>query len=146
MKNVTIKLNEKEYSRFVDFTSNHFMKVVRPFVFRGEDNNIYCLHHGDSKGGLLGGASLQDIRCYAEKHSNIKSDEVLHLICCYGSTIVDTDKVKVSINNTPYPVLVGYDENNNAVFGVLETDSDISELKQIMSVFGGISDEDCKAH
>ena len=80
----------------------------------------------------MGGYTTKSIREYAENHSNIRENEILNLICCYGSSVKDRDGVKVSINTTPYPVIIGADpEESAAVFGVLESDDDIPELVKI---------------
>lgn len=80
----------------------------------------------------MGGYTTKSIREYAENHSNIRDEEHLNLICCYGSSVKDENGVKVSINKTPYPVIIGADpEESAAVFGVLESDDDIPELVKI---------------
>ena len=128
---IYIKLNEHEFNRYFKWVSDGFMKSIRPFIFRDENGDIYCLHNGDEN-GLMGGYTTKSIREYAENHSNIREDEILNLICCFGSSVKDGDNVKVSINKTQYPVIIGADpEESAAVFGVLESDDDISELIEI---------------
>ena len=128
---VYVKLNTYEFNRYFKWVSDGFMKSIRPFIFRDENGDIYCLHHGDEN-GLMGGYTVKSIREYAENHSNIREDENLNLICCFGSSVEDGYGVKVSINKTPYPVIIGADpEESAAVFGVLESDDDIPELVKI---------------
>lgn len=135
MKKTKIKLNKKEYSRFFNYVKE-MMTIVKPFVFRGEDSKVYCINHGLQDGTLAGGYKLADIRRYAETHSNITSDEMLNLIACYGGVIKEKHpSVRVSINESIYPVLIGADrelsdniDGGYAIFGVPENDTDIETL------------------
>ena len=143
MKKEKKKLNKNEYSRFYNY-ANNMMNIIRPFVFRGEDGKVYCINHGLQDGSLVGGYTLATIRRYAEEHSNIKSDEVLNLIACYGGAIIkkhpSVKDVKVSINQTIYPVLIGADreldedgDGGYAIFGVPENDNDLDLISHFMS-------------
>ena len=44
---VYVKLNTYEFNRYFKWVSDGFMKSIRPFIFRDENGDIYCLHHGD---------------------------------------------------------------------------------------------------
>lgn len=135
MKKTKIRLNRTEYKRFYEYVKK-MMTSIEPFVFRGEDDGkIYCINHG-LQDGTLAGYTMNTIREYAENHSNIKSDEVLNLIACYGGVIKEKHpSVRVSINLSIYPVLIGADrelstnvDGGYAIFGVPENDTDIETL------------------
>lgn len=144
MRNIEIELNAIEFTRFVNWVTDGFMKVIRPFVFRGKDGKMYCLHHGKITGGLEGGYTTSSIREFAEEHSNICADENLYLVSCYGSTVKETDNVKV-VNNTPYIVMIGADpEKSCAVFGILENDIDVEEFVK-STTLKGVTADICKA-
>lgn len=136
MKNVEIKLSKTEYKRFYGYVKN-MMNIVKPFIFRGEDDGkFYCINHGLQDGTLAGGYTMATIREYAEKHSNIKEEDTLNLIACYGGAIKEKHQsVKISINNSIYPVFIGADrelcdntDGGYAIFGVPESDADIEKI------------------
>lgn len=145
MKYNHIITNDNDYRRFYDLMSTgRFMKTVRPFVFRS-NGTMYCIHHGLQNGEFAGGYDSDSIYQYAISHSNMCEGETLHIICCYGGAIEIHNENVVMEYCTPYPVLIGMDENS-IIIGVLESDDDIPELINISGAAGvKLTPEDCKA-
>ena len=136
MKNIKIKLNRTEYKRFYGYVKN-MMSIIKPFIFRGEDDGkFYCINHGLQDGTLAGGYTMATIREYAEKHSNITDNDILNLISCYGGAIKEKHpSVEIAINDSIYPVFIGADrelcsniDGGYAIFGVPESDADIEKI------------------
>ena len=148
MKYYYFETNNNDYRRFCDLMSTgKFMNTIRPFVFRSSKNGeMYCIHHGLQNGEFAGGYDSDSIYQYAISHSNMREGETLHVISCYGGCIETRNENVIMEYCTPYPVLIGMDENN-IIVGVLESDEDIPELISISRSAGvNLTPEDCKAN
>lgn len=138
MKQVLIKLNDKELKRYTNWVTNYFLNIIKPFVFRDINGEVYVLHHGLNNGTLAGGYTLQSIKDYVYNpvNTNISYGTHINLICCHGGLMEDDLDISI-INNTEYPCYIGAD-SEGALIGIIENDDEIPKMISIVKEITGI--------
>ena len=136
MKSLKLNLSEYEFTRYKNWLENGFSQpenINTNFIFHTLIGEFHLLRHGKismrhNECVAYCDSSYEEIYEWALAHSNMKRGETLNLHMCYAGAMDDSHPFIKKINNTKYAELIGYDTDNTAYFGIIETKEELNDI------------------